>query len=234
MKYKRILLKLSGESLMGDRQYGIDNKQVLQYAHDIKSVYDKGIEIAVVVGGGNIFRGLSAEKSGMERAQADYMGMLATVINCMALQNALESVGVETRLQSAIKMEQICEPYIRRRAMHHLEVGKIVIFGAGTGNPYFTTDTAASLRAIEIKADVVLKGTRVDGIYTADPEKDPTATRYDEISFQEVYDKGLNVMDMTAITLCQENKLPIIVFDMNKPGNFMKIAEGEPIGTLVR
>jgi uridylate kinase len=234
MKYKRILLKLSGESLMGDRQYGIDNNQVLQYAHDIKSVFDAGIEIAVVVGGGNIFRGLSAEKSGMERAQADYMGMLATVINCMALQNALESIGVDTRLQSAIKMEQICEPYIRRRAMHHLEVGKIVIFGAGTGNPYFTTDTAASLRAIEIKADVVLKGTRVDGIYTADPEKDTKATRYDEISFQEVYDKGLNVMDMTAITLCQENNLPIIVFDMNIPGNFLKIAHGEKIGTLVR
>ena len=234
MKYKRILLKLSGESLMGDRQYGIDNKQVLQYAHDIKNVFDRGIQIAVVVGGGNIFRGLSAEKSGMERAQADYMGMLATVINCMALQNALESIGVETRLQSAIKMEQICEPYIRRRAMHHLEENKIVIFGAGTGNPYFTTDTAASLRAIEIKADVVLKGTRVDGIYTADPEKDPSATRYEEISFQEVYDKGLNVMDMTAITLCQENNLPIIVFDMNKEGNFMKIAKGEPIGTLVK
>jgi len=234
MNYKRILLKLSGESLMGERQYGIDNNQVLQYAHDIKSVYEKGVEIAIVVGGGNIFRGLSAEKSGMERAQADYMGMLATVINCMALQNALESIGVETRLQSAIKMEQICEPYIRRRAMHHLEMGKIVIFGAGTGNPYFTTDTAASLRAIEIKADVVLKGTRVDGIYTADPEKDPSATRYDQISFHEVYDKGLNVMDMTAITLCQENKLPIIVFDMNKEGNFMKIANGEPIGTLVK
>jgi uridylate kinase len=234
MKYKRILLKLSGESLMGDRQYGIDNKQVLQYANDIKSVYDAGIEIAVVVGGGNIFRGLSAEKSGMDRAQADYMGMLATVINCMALQNALETVGVETRLQSAIKMEQICEPYIRRRAMHHLELGKIVIFGAGTGNPYFTTDTAASLRAIEIKADVVLKGTRVDGIYTADPEKDPTATRYDEISFAEVIGKGLNVMDTTAFTLCQENKLPIIVFDMNKPGNFLRIAQGEAIGTLVR
>jgi uridylate kinase len=234
MAYKRILLKLSGESLMGDRQYGIDNNQVVQYAHDIKSVYDTGVEIAIVVGGGNIFRGLSAEKSGMERAQADYMGMLATVINCMALQNALESVGVETRLQSAIKMEQICEPYIRRRAMHHLEVGKIVIFGAGTGNPYFTTDTAASLRAIEIKADVVLKGTRVDGIYTADPEIDPTATRYDEVTFQEVYDKGLKVMDMTAITLCQENNLPIIVFDMNTPGNFMKIAKGEKIGTLVR
>jgi len=219
---------------MGDKQYGIDNKQVLQYAEDIKNVHDKGVEIAVVVGGGNIFRGLSAEKSGMDRAQADYMGMLATVINCMALQNALESVGVETRLQSAIKMEQICEPYIRRRAMHHLELGKIVIFGAGTGNPYFTTDTAASLRAIEIKADVVLKGTRVDGIYTADPEKDLSATRYDEITFQEVYDKGLNVMDMTAITLCQENKLPIIVFDMNKPGNFQKIANGEHIGTLVK
>jgi len=234
MAYKRILLKLSGESLMGDKQYGIDNNQVLQYAQDIKSVHDKGIEIAVVVGGGNIFRGLSAEKSGMDRAQADYMGMLATVINCMALQNALETIGVETRLQSAIKMEQICEPYIRRRAMHHLEVGKIVIFGAGTGNPYFTTDTAASLRAIEIKADVVLKGTRVDGIYTADPEKDPNAKRYEEITYQEVYDKGLNVMDMTAITLCQENKLPIIVFDMNKPGNFMKITKGESIGTLVK
>jgi uridylate kinase len=234
MNYKRILLKLSGESLMGGRQYGIDNEQVLQYAKDIKSVYDKGIQIALVVGGGNIFRGLSAEKSGMDRAQADYMGMLATVINCMALQNALETIGVETRLQSAIKMEQVCEPYIRRRAITHLENGKIVIFGAGTGNPYFTTDTAASLRAIEMKADVVLKGTRVDGIYTADPEKDPTATRFDEITFQEVYDKGLNVMDMTAITLCQENKLPIIVFDMNKPGNFMKIANGEHIGTLVK
>jgi len=234
MIYKRILLKLSGESLMGDKQYGIDNNQVLQYAKDIQSVFNEGIEIAIVVGGGNIFRGLSAEKSGMERAQADYMGMLATVINCMAMQNALESIGVETRLQSAIKMEQICEPYIRRRAMHHLESGKIVIFGAGTGNPYFTTDTAASLRAIEIKADVVLKGTRVDGIYTADPEKDPSATRYDEISYQEVYDKGLNVMDMTAITLCQENNLPIIVFDMNKEGNFMKIAKGEAIGTLVK
>jgi len=234
MAYKRILLKLSGESLMGDKQYGIDNKQVIQYAQDIKNVYDEGVQIAVVVGGGNIFRGLSAEKSGMDRAQADYMGMLATVINCMALQNALESISVETRLQSAIKMEQICEPYIRRRAMHHLEMNKIVIFGAGTGNPYFTTDTAASLRAIEIKADVVLKGTRVDGIYTADPEKDPTATRYEQITYQEVYDKGLNVMDMTAITLCQENNLPIIVFDMNKPGNFAKIASGERIGTLVK
>ena len=234
MNYKRILLKLSGESLMGERQYGIDNNRVLQYAHDIKTVLNEGIEIAIVVGGGNIFRGLSAEKSGMERAQADYMGMLATVINCMALQSALEGIGVDTRLQSAIKMEQICEPYIRRRAMTHLEMGRIVIFGAGTGNPYFTTDTAASLRAIEIKADVVLKGTRVDGIYTADPEKDPSATKYDEITFGEVYDKGLSVMDMTAITLCQENKLPIIVFDMNKPGNFERIAKGEKIGTLVR
>jgi uridylate kinase len=233
MKYKRILLKLSGESLMGEKQYGIDNNRVQQYAQDIKTVFDAGIEIAIVIGGGNIFRGLSAEKSGMERAQADYMGMLATVINCMAMQSALEDIGIDTRLQSAIKMEQICEPYIRRRAMTHLQTGKVVIFGAGTGNPYFTTDTAASLRAIEIKADVVLKGTRVDGIYTADPEKDPTATRYDEISFQEVYDKGLNVMDMTAITLCRENKLPIIVFDMNKEGNFMKIAQGEDVGTRV-
>ena len=223
----------SGESLMGEKQYGIDNNQVLQYAQDIKAVFETGVEIAIVVGGGNIFRGLSAEKSGMERSQADYMGMLATVINCMALQNALESIGLDTRLQSAIKMEQICEPYIRRRAVHHLEVGKIVIFGAGTGNPYFTTDTAASLRAIEIKADVVLKGTRVDGVYTADPEKDPTATRFDQISFQEVYDKGLNVMDMTAITLCQENNLPIVVFDMNLPGNLMKIVKGDGIGTLV-
>ena len=219
---------------MGEKQYGIDNSRVLQYAHEIKAVFDAGVEIAIVVGGGNIFRGLSAEKSGMERAQADYMGMLATVINCMALQNALETIGAPTRLQSAIKMEQICEPFIRRRAMRHLEIGRIVIFGAGTGNPYFTTDTAASLRAIEIKADVVLKGTRVDGIYTADPEKDPNAKKYEEISYQDVYAKGLNVMDMTAITLCQENKLPIIVFDMNRPGNFMKIAEGESIGTLVK
>ncbi|MCC8408334.1 UMP kinase [Mucilaginibacter sp. UR6-1] len=234
MKYKRILLKLSGESLMGERQYGIDNNRVQQYAQDIKTVFDAGIEVAIVIGGGNIFRGLSAEKSGMERAQADYMGMLATVINCMAMQSALEDIGIDTRLQSAIKMEQICEPYIRRRAMTHLQTGKIVIFGAGTGNPYFTTDTAASLRAIEIKADVVMKGTRVDGIYTADPEKDPTATRYDEISFQEVYDKGLNVMDMTAITLCKENKLPIVVFDMNKEGNFMKLAQGEHVGTIVK
>lgn len=234
MKYKRILLKLSGESLMGDKQYGIDNDRVKQYAEDIKAVHDKGLEIAIVIGGGNIFRGLSAEKSGMDRAQADYMGMLATVINSMALQDALEKVGIKTRLLTAIKMEQICEPFIRRRAVRHLEKGRVVIFGAGTGNPYFTTDSAAALRAIEIKADVVLKGTRVDGIYTADPEKDPLATKYSEISFREVYDKGLNVMDMTAFTLCEENQLPIIVFDMNKHGNFMKIASGEPIGTLVK
>ncbi|MFD2284800.1 UMP kinase [Pedobacter petrophilus] len=234
MKYKRILLKLSGESLMGDKQYGIDNERVKQYAEDIKAVHDKGLEIAIVIGGGNIFRGLSAEKSGMDRAQADYMGMLATVINSMALQDALEKVGIKTRLLTAIKMEQICEPFIRRRAVRHLEKGRVVIFGAGTGNPYFTTDSAAALRAIEIKADVVLKGTRVDGIYTADPEKDPLATKYEEISFREVYDKGLNVMDMTAFTLCEENQVPIIVFDMNKHGNFMKIANGDSIGTLVK
>lgn len=219
---------------MGDKQYGIDNERVRQYAEDIKAVHARGLEIAIVIGGGNIFRGLSAEKSGMDRAQADYMGMLATVINSMALQDALEKVGLKTRLLTAIKMEQICEPFIRRRAVRHLEKGRVVIFGAGTGNPYFTTDSAAALRAIEIKADAVLKGTRVDGIYTADPEKDPTATRYSEISFKEVYDKGLNVMDMTAFTLCEENELPIIVFDMNKRGNFMKIAEGEEIGTLVK
>jgi uridylate kinase len=234
MKYKRILLKLSGESLMGEQSYGIDNKMVLQYAEEIKAIQKLGIEVAVVVGGGNIFRGLSAEKSGMDRAQADYMGMLATVINSMALQNALETLGVYTRLLSAIKMEQICEPYVRRRAMRHLEKGRVVIFGAGTGNPYFTTDSAAALRAIEIKADVVLKGTRVDGIYTADPEKDETATKFEQLSFDEVYDKELNVMDMTAFTLCDENNLPIIVFDMNKTGNLMRLINGESIGTLVK
>ncbi|MBD3747887.1 MAG: UMP kinase [Sphingobacteriales bacterium] len=234
MKYKRILLKLSGESLMGEQSYGIDNKMVLQYAEEIKAVQKTGVEIAIVVGGGNIFRGLSAEKSGMDRAQADYMGMLATVINAMALQNALETLGVYTRLLSAIKMEQICEPYVRRRAMRHLEKGRVVIFGAGTGNPYFTTDSAAALRAIEIKANVVLKGTRVDGIYTADPEKDKNATKFEHLSFDEVYDRNLNVMDMTAFTLCDENDLPIIVFDMNKTGNLMKLVEGETIGTLVK
>jgi uridylate kinase len=234
MKYKRILLKLSGESLMGEQSYGIDNKMVLKYAEEIKAAQKMGIEVAVVVGGGNIFRGLSAEKSGMDRAQADYMGMLATVINSMALQNALETLGVYTRLLSAIKMEQICEPYVRRRAMRHLEKGRVVIFGAGTGNPYFTTDSAAALRAIEIKANVVLKGTRVDGIYTADPEKDKTATKFDHLTFDEVYDKELNVMDMTAFTLCDENNLPIIVFDMNKTGNLIKLLNGEAIGTLVK
>lgn len=234
MKYKRILLKLSGEALMGNQQYGIDIDRVAQYAQDIKSVYDEGVEVAIVIGGGNIYRGLSAEKAGMDRVQADYMGMLATVINSMALQDALEKAGMKTRLLTAIKMEQICEPFIRRRAVRHLEKGRIVIFGAGTGNPYFTTDTAASLRAIEINADVVLKGTRVDGIYTADPEKDPNATKFDQITFQDVYNRGLNVMDMTAFTLCQENKLPIIVFDMNKEGNLARLAKGEAIGTLVK
>ncbi len=219
---------------MGEQSYGIDNARVLQYAQQIKAIQLLGVEVAVVVGGGNIFRGLSAEKSGMDRAQADYMGMLATVINSMALQNALETLGVYTRLLSAIKMEQICEPYVRRRAMRHLEKGRVVIFGAGTGNPYFTTDSAAALRAIEIKADVVLKGTRVDGIYTADPEKDPNATKFDTLSFDEVYDRELNVMDMTAFTLCDENSLPIIVFDMNKEGNLMKLMQGEAIGTLVK
>ncbi len=234
MKYKRILLKLSGEALMGEQNYGIDINRVSQYAKDIKEIHDKGMEIAIVIGGGNIYRGLSAEKAGMDRVQADYMGMLATVINSMALQDALEKQDIKTRLLTAIKMEQICEPFIRRRAVRHLEKGRVVIFGAGTGNPYFTTDTAASLRAIEINADVVLKGTRVDGIYTADPLKDPTATRFDEITFQDVYNRGLNVMDLTAFTLCQENKLPIIVFDMNKTGNLIRLANGEPIGTLVR
>jgi len=234
MKFKRILLKLSGEALMGEKQYGIDIDRVAQYAKDIHDVHAKGIEIALVIGGGNIYRGLSAEKAGMDRVQADYMGMLATVINSMALQDALEKTGLKTRLLTAIKMEQICEPFIRRRAVRHLEKGRIVIFGAGTGNPYFTTDTAASLRAVEINADVVMKGTRVDGIYTADPLKEPDATRYDEITFDEVYKKNLNVMDMTAFTLCQENNLPIIVFDMNKPGNLMRLVDGEPIGTLVK
>jgi len=233
MKYNRILLKLSGESLMGSKQYGIDTAMVHQYAVDIKEVVESGIEVAIVIGGGNIHRGLDAEKGGMDRVQADYMGMLATVINSMALQDALEKVGVKTSLLSAIKMEQICEPFIRRRAIRHLEKGRVVIFGAGTGNPYFTTDTAASLRAIEIEADVVLKGTRVDGIYTADPEKDANAVKFEKITFTEVYDKGLNVMDMTAFTLCQENNLPIIVFDMNTRGNFKKLMEGEVIGTLV-
>jgi uridylate kinase len=218
---------------MGNKQFGIDHERLSEYAAAIKEVAALGVEIAIVIGGGNIFRGIQAEAGGMDRVQGDYMGMLATVINSMALQSSLEKAGVETRLQSAIKMEQICEPFIRRKAVRHLEKNRVVIFGAGTGNPYFTTDTAATLRAIEIEADVVLKGTRVDGIYTADPEKDKTATKYETISFEEVYAKGLEVMDMTAFTLCKENKLPIIVFDMNKKGNLLRLVEGEKVGTLV-
>jgi uridylate kinase len=233
MKYKRILLKLSGEALMGKKKYGIDSDILTQYAHEIKAVSEKGVQIAIVIGGGNIYRGMEAATTGIDRVQGDYMGMLATVINGMALQSALEKAGLFTRLLSGIKIEQVCEPFIRRRAVRHLEKGRIVIFGAGTGNPYFTTDSAASLRAIEIEAEAVLKGTRVDGIYSSDPEKDPTATRYTNISFKEVYDMKLNIMDMTAFTLCKENGLPIIVFDMNKPGNLLRLAEGEQIGTLV-
>lgn len=234
MSYKRILLKLSGEALLGDKEFGIDSSVLSMYAKEIKSVVDLGIEVAIVIGGGNIFRGVSGVEGGMkDRANADYMGMLATVINAMALQSALENEGVYTRLTSAIKMEQIAEPFIRRRAIRHLEKGRVVIFGAGTGNPYFTTDTAASLRAVEIEADVILKGTRVDGIYTSDPEKDPSATRYDEISFTDAIKRNLKVMDMTAFTLCQENKLPIIVFDMNQPGNLPQIVNGKSVGTLV-
>lgn len=232
-KYSRILLKLSGESLLGDSKYGIDPKMLDQYARDIKEITDLGVQVAVVIGGGNIYRGMNEAETGIERAQGDYMGMLATLINGMALQAALERIGVITRLQSAIKMEQVAEPYIRRRAIRHLEKGRVVIFGAGTGNPYFTTDTAGSLRAIEIKADVILKGTRVDGIYTADPEKDDSATRYDKLSFNDVISKELKVMDMTAFTLCQENNLPIIVFDMNTPGNLANVVSGKAVGTLV-
>lgn len=233
MKYKRILLKLSGEALMGHKQFGIDNSRLADYAAQIKEVVNMGVEVAIVVGGGNIFRGIQAEEGGMERTQGDYMGMLATMINSMALQAALEKVGIDTRLQSAIEMKAIAEPYIKRRATRHLSKGRVVIFGSGTGNPFFTTDTAASLRAVEIEADVILKGTRVDGIYTADPEKDPTATKYDRISFNEVYEKSIKVMDMTAFTLCNENNLPIIVFDMNKPGNLAKVVNGIAVGTVV-
>ncbi|HMC97674.1 MAG TPA: UMP kinase [Flavobacteriales bacterium] len=233
LKYKRILLKLSGESLMGDQAYGIDSVRLDLYADEIIAVAKQGVEVAVVIGGGNIYRGMMAVGNGIDRVQGDHMGMLATVINSLALQSALEAKGYKTRLLSAIKMEQIAEPFIRRRAVRHLEKGRIVIFGAGTGNPYFTTDTAASLRAIEIEADVILKGTRVDGIYSADPEKDKNATKYDRINFTEVYEKGLNVMDLTAFTLCKENKLPIIVFDMNKPGNLGRLIKGEQVGTLV-
>lgn len=233
MKYKRILLKLSGEALMGNKQFGIDHDLLSQYANEIKGIVDAGVQVAIVIGGGNIFRGIQAADGGMDRVQGDYMGMLATMINSMALQSSLEKMEVQTRLQSAIEMNQICEPFIRRRAVRHLEKNRVVIFGAGTGNPYFTTDTAASLRAIEIEADVVLKGTRVDGIYTADPEKDKSATKFETITFNEVYEKNLNVMDMTAFTLCNENKLPIIVFDMNKPGNLKKVVLGDRVGTLV-
>ena len=233
-KYKRVLLKLSGESLMGDKSFGLDSEVISQYAEDIKEITELGVQVAVVIGGGNIYRGMNESETGIERAHGDYMGMLATVINGMALQAGLEKIGVFTRLQSAIKMEQIAEPYIRRRAIRHLEKGRVVIFGAGTGNPYFTTDTAGSLRAIEIKADVILKGTRVDGIYNADPEVDPSATKFSVMTFQECLSKNLRVMDMTAFTLCMENNLPIIVFDMNKPGNLSRVVTGEKVGTLVK
>lgn len=233
MKYKRILLKLSGEALMGDRQYGIDPQRLAEYAQDIKAITEKGVEVAIVIGGGNIFRGVAGASNGMDRVQGDHMGMLATVINGLALQSALEDAGVATRLQSAVHINQVAEPFIRRRAMRHLEKGRVVIFGGGTGNPYFTTDSAAVLRAIEIEADVILKGTRVDGIYNTDPEKDTTAIKFDHISFDDVIRKGLKVMDTTAFTLSQENELPIIVFDMNKKGNLLKVVSGEKIGTKV-
>lgn len=234
MKYTRILLKLSGESLMGDKAFGIDNDRLASYASQIKEIQDGGVQVAIVIGGGNIFRGVQAEQGGMDRTHGDYMGMLATMINSMALQAALESKVVQTRLQSAIEMKEISEPFVRRKAVRHLEKGRVVIFGAGTGNPYFTTDSAASLRAIEINAEVILKGTRVDGIYSEDPEKNPEARKFDEISFDDVYGKGLKVMDMTAFTLCKENDLPIIVFDMDTPGTLKKVVSGEQIGTLVR
>ena len=233
MKYKRVLLKLSGEALIGDGEYGIDSKRLSNYANEINEIVKQGVEIAVVIGGGNIYRGIQSEGAGFDRVQGDYMGMLATIINGMALQSALESIDIQTRLLTAIRMEQVAEPYIRRKAMRHLQKGRVVIFGGGTGNPYFTTDTAATLRAIEVEADVILKGTRVDGIYTADPEKDKTATKYETISFDEVFQKKLNIMDLTAFTLCQENKLPIKVFNMNISGNLNKVCQGENVGTLV-
>ena len=234
MKYKRILLKLSGEALMGERQYGIDPNRLADYAGEIKEVVDQGVEVAIVIGGGNIFRGVAGASNGMDRVQGDHMGMLATVINGLALQSACEDAGIPTRLQTAIKIDEVAEPFIRRKAMRHLEKGRVVIFGGGTGNPYFTTDSAAVLRAIEIEADVILKGTRVDGIYTADPEKDSTATKFDFISFDDVLTKGLKVMDTTAFTLSQENELPIIVFDMNTPGNLIALIKGGAIGTKVQ
>ncbi|MDP9229046.1 MAG: UMP kinase [Bacteroidota bacterium] len=233
-KYKRVLLKLSGEALMGEKSFGFDTAVISQYAQDIKSIIELGVQVAVVIGGGNIYRGMNEAETGIERAHGDYMGMLATVINGMALQAGLEKIGVYTRLQSAIKMEQIAEPYIRRRAIRHLEKGRVVIFGAGTGNPYFTTDTAGSLRAIEIKADVILKGTRVDGIYSSDPEKDPGAIKYNVMTFADCISKNLKVMDMTAFTLCMENELPIVVFDMNKTDNLRRVVTGKKVGTLVR
>lgn len=233
LKYKRLLLKLSGEALQGNSDYGLDPEILNQYAQEIKAAISTGVEIAIVIGGGNIYRGSYAAKTGIDRVQGDYMGMLATVINGMAIQSALENIGVNTRLMSAIRIEQVCEPFIKRRAQRHLEKGRVVIFGGGTGNPYFTTDSAASLRAIEIGADVVLKGTRVDGVYSADPEKDKNATKYETITFKEVMSKKLSIMDMTAFTLCEENKLPIIVFDMNKPNNLLKLVNGEKVGTLV-
>ncbi len=218
---------------MGDKQFGIDNGRLAVYASEIQALVNTGVEVAIVIGGGNIFRGVQAEEGGMERTQGDYMGMLATVINAMALQSSLEQIGVDTRLQTAIEIKQIAESFIRRRALRHLEKGRVVIFGAGTGNPFFTTDSAAALRAVEIDADVILKGTRVDGIYTSDPEKDPSATKYEEISFEEIFEKGLKVMDMTAFTLCNENNVPIVVFDMNKSGNLLRVAKGEKVGTIV-
>ncbi len=233
MQYKRILLKLSGEALMGEKQYGIDPKRIAEYAEEIKEVVEKGIQVAIVIGGGNIFRGLAGAATGMDRVQGDHMGMLATVINALALQSALENIQVQTRVQTAIEINEVAEPFIRRRAMRHLEKGRVVIFGGGTGNPYFTTDSAAVLRAIEVEADVILKGTRVDGIYTSDPEKDKTATKFDSISFADVLLKGLKVMDTTAFTLSQENELPIVVFDMNTQGNLLKIVDGQNIGTVV-
>ncbi len=234
LKYKRVLLKLSGEALMGDQPFGIQADQLRHYSSEIKSAVDLGVEVAIVIGGGNIYRGLSAEKSGVERVQGDYMGMLATVINGMALQSTMEDLGLYTRLVSAIKMEQVAEPYIRRRAIRHLEKRRVVIFSAGTGNPYFTTDSAAALRGNEISADILLKGTKVDGIYTADPKKDPSAIKYEKISYREAIDKSLAVMDMTAFTICQENKLPIIVFDVTQKGNLVRILNGETkLGTLV-
>jgi len=232
-RFKRILLKLSGEALMGEGKYGISPKTLQQIAEEIHEVIELGVEVGVVIGGGNIFRGVSASTEGMDRASADYMGMLATVINALALQDALEKLSVFTRVQSAIDMQQLAEPYIRRRAVRHLEKGRVVIFAAGTGNPYFTTDTAASLRAMEIHADVILKATKVDGIYSADPVKDPAATRYKTLSYLDVLKKNLKVMDSTAISLCMDNELPIIVFDLNRTGNILKVVLGEDVGTLV-